>query len=256
MKKKALAKQYLHDFIPFIWYGIIVAIVYILFALLTDVNTASTAATIKEDLKETFVLSPYLITLVTMLGISFNYHRFQVALQNGVSRKTFWKAKMLFIIKAAFLVNVVNVFLGLLNVMMGHEQTYAYYQLFGKAFSNMFLQSIFMFITDYVVLLFIFIAMNTFGTIASLMNRIGKSIFYSIGVVFYIFFTNLLTQYGSQKIISKFYARINGEAILNFIFGVDRYHSKPFALIGVFIILSIIAAGFNLLFTRLEQVKR
>ena len=253
MKTKALAKQYCHDFIPYIWYGIIVSVVYILFGLLSVVDGQPP---IEYQFKENFFLSPYIITIVTMIGISFNYRRFKLAMQSGVSRKTFWKAKMFFIAKATLIVNVVNVIISFINMKIGPSETYLYYQAYGKAFSNVFVQSISMFITDYVVLLFIFVAMNTFGTMTSLMNKIGKSIFYSIGVVCYMFVTNLLTQYSSQRLISRFYAHINGDAIFNFIFSIDAKVPRPYALIGFIIILTIIAALFNLLFTKLEQVKR
>ncbi len=252
MKVKALSKQYCHDFLPFIWYGLIISFVYILFGFLSFPN----GLTVMEQFKEDFVVAPYIISFVTMIGISFNYRRFKLAMQNGVSRKDFWKAKMLFIVKAAFIVNVVNIFIGYINIMMGSTETYAYYQFFGKAFSNVFLQFTSMFITDYVTLFFLFIAMNTFGTMASLMNKIGKSIFYSIGIVCYMFLSNLLTQYSSQRAITKLYKSINGESMSIFIFNVRSSHPKPFILIGLLIILSIIAAGFNLLFTKLEQVKR
>ncbi|KOY79450.1 hypothetical protein [Apilactobacillus kunkeei] len=252
MKTKALAKQYCHDFIPYIWYGIVVSVVYILFGLLS----ADGAPSIGYQLKASFFMAPYIITVVTMIGISFNYRRFKLAMQSGVSRKTFWKSKMLFIAKSTLIVNVVNVVIGFINMKLGPSETYLYYQAYGKAFSNVFAQSISMFITDYVVLLFIFVAMNTFGTMTSLMNKIGKSIFYSIGVVCYMFFTNLLTQYSSQRLISRFYAHINGDAIFNFIFSIDAKVPRPYPLIGFMIILAIIAALFNLLFTKLEQVKR
>ncbi|KOY74973.1 hypothetical protein RZ54_09700 [Apilactobacillus kunkeei] len=252
MKTKALANQYCHDFIPYIWYGLVVSVVYILFGLLS----ADGARSLEYQFKETFFMAPYIITVVTMVGISFNYGRFKLAMQNGVSRKTFWKAKLLFIAKAALIVNVVNVIISFINMGMGPNETYLYYQAYGKAFSSVFAQSISMFITDYVVLLFIFIVMNTFGTMTSLMNKIGKSIFYSIGVVCYMFLTNLLTQYSSQRIISRFYARINGDAILNFIFSIGVKVPRPYPLIGFTIVLAIIAALFNLLFTKLEQVKR
>ncbi|MGQ2283100.1 hypothetical protein [Apilactobacillus kunkeei] len=252
MKVRALSKKYLHDFLPFIGYGLIASIVYILFGFLSFPDGMSVLQQVKQD----FVMSPYLISVVTMVGISFNYRRFKLAMQNGVSRKTFWKAKMLFIFKAAFIVNVVNIIVSFINIKMGPSETYIYFQIFDKAFNNVFIQSFSMFITDYVALLFIFISMNTFGTMASLMNKFGKAIFYSIGIVTYMILTNLLTQYSSRKLISKFFDRINGDAILNFIFDIKSKSPKPYMLILIMIILAIIAALFNLLFTKLEQVKR
>ncbi|GAA6112405.1 MAG: hypothetical protein M3005_03780 [Apilactobacillus sp.] len=256
MRTKELVKMYVKEFLPFLQYALIVSLVLLLFSVLESEQKMRL-----NDFKNQFVSIPYIFDFFALLCVSMNHNRFKLAIQHGIDRKDFWKAKLMFMAKASLVVNLINLVFVLIIMKMNGMYSLAYTSTYFGFFHNYFIDVIFMFITDYIALLLLMVCVNCFGTFASLFNRYGKICFYLILAAMYFFVGSILAKYSVVTSFTHFLGKIHTEVFLNLIFGLyedQKLHpfSNPINIIISMLIMMVIAAALNLLFTKLVQVKR
>lgn len=252
-KVKYLSQQYSGQFYKMLLWGGVGSLVYFLMANLMSAHNILA-----------LYKFPYIISIFAFIGVCANYNRFLFAMQIGVTRTNFFKAKILFVVKMALLVNVINILLTYMAievVIKLHASTsiYIYIETYFGFFHNMFIDVVFMFITDYLVLLFLMMIVNTFGTFVSLFNQVGKSIFYVIFIFVYISWQILLTKKSFFHAVKEIFSNLHISSLLNLLLGITEKGDKignPIHLIITMIIFTMIVASLNYLFTKLEQVKR
>ena len=247
-KVKYLSQQYSEQFYKILLVGFISGLVYFLFNMLSTNDVL------------TLYLFPYILSVFAFIGVCVNYSRFLFAMQIGVTRTNFWKAKIWFLAKMALLVNIINILVSFIAIKLNAATSiYMYMQTYFGFFHNTFIDVVFMFITDYFVLLFLMMIVNTFGTFVSLFNRVGKSIFYVIFIFVYISWQISLTKESFVNAIKEIFNNLHISSLLYFLLGITEKGDligNPIHLIITMIIFTIIVAGLNYLFTKLEQVKR
>ncbi|MFT9004311.1 MAG: ABC transporter permease [Liquorilactobacillus hordei] len=82
-------------------------------------------------------LGPTLSILISGIAL-FPYNDFKLLIQNGISRKTFWKARVLSFLAVSILGQLIGIIFALLNPYMQHswQESSMYMQVYGKYFGS------------------------------------------------------------------------------------------------------------------------
>jgi hypothetical protein len=195
-----------------------------------------------------------------MVVMSFNYSNFKMGIQMGITRSNLFKVKVIFLIKMSFLISVIETIFNVLHIVFHNSWSDSFYEPYFGFFHNIFFDSISMFVTSWLILTCIFIALNTFGSFIALFNRISKFIFYIAMMFIYLSLGALLSRNSLYDLMIHF---LNHYHIKNFIYIIFGFGSKgqltlgnPLYLMGTLVVTSVLISLFNYVFTRFSQVKR
>ncbi|MDC7953443.1 ABC transporter permease [Liquorilactobacillus mali] len=172
---------------------------------------------VNSALKNTEV-GPILAILISGIAL-FSYNDFKLLIQNGISRKTFWKARILSFLAISILGQLIAIVVALLNPYTHHswQGNSLYMQVYGKYFGstamNSFMGLCFILISTSVVMLGAIMV----GSIFSLFTKKAKVYIFIglfvMGVVF-INWISMATQNDHMRNAIK-----NADSFLHFIIG-------------------------------------
>lgn len=253
MKNKALVKQFMRQFYSMVLISCVISILQCLLLIIYNGIHLSV-------FNNVFYSFPVVLFLVSMIVMSFNYSHFKMGMQMGITRSNLFKAKLLFIVKISLVINGIMIIFDVLNLIFHNSWSNSFFYHYFGFFHNTFVDSIAMFITNWLILLCIFMVLNTFGSFVALFNRIGKFIFYIIMAFIYLSLASLLSRDSSYFVIAHF---LDHYHIKNFVYIILGFGSKgqltianPLYLMGTLLVVTALASLFNYAFTRFSQVKR
>ncbi|KRM89991.1 hypothetical protein [Liquorilactobacillus cacaonum] len=173
---------------------------------------------LKSSFKDIYVGS-ILAFIIPCLAL-FPYNDFKLLIQNGISRRTYWKARLFSFLGLSLLGQLLGIIISLLNPYTNHtwENGSMYMLLYGKYFTssttNSFLGLCFVLISTSVVTI-IATFVGSFFSLFSKKTKVYTFIgFFVVGIVF-INWIAIATQNQSAHVIMK-----NMGQMMTFIFGI------------------------------------
>ncbi|TPR18507.1 hypothetical protein DY138_05350 [Apilactobacillus timberlakei] len=220
--------------------------------------------------KDTFL--KMLNSLSSCLGFCFivllsrNYGNFKLSIQNGMSRKQFFKSKMFIIIFSAFLSSLFSYIITIIIYILDKSYLSSFYiSNYFQFFNSYILDLIFMFIADFCMMLFLIVFFNTFGSLMSLFNRMVKFFIYLLLIGLTVSFFIGIAHEGFYEYFVRIMDNFHVVSVFKFISGfntidIDQRHSlanaNPINAILTLLISSSILSFISYKITKLQQVNR
>ncbi|TPR17806.1 hypothetical protein [Apilactobacillus timberlakei] len=206
------------------------------------------------------------VGLCFIVLLSRNYGNFKLSIQNGMSRKQFFKSKMFIIIFSAFLSSLFSFIITIIIYILDKSYLSSFYiSNYFQFFNSYILNLIFMFIADFCMMLFLIVFFNMFGSLMSLFNRMVKLYIYLLLISLTVSFFIGIAHEGFYEYFVRIMDNLHVVSIFKFISGfntidIDQRHSlanaNPINAILTLLISSSILSCISYKITKLQQVNR
>lgn len=195
----------------------------------------------------------------TIVLVSLNYYLFRLSISSGISRNRLYKLKLYVLSTITVIINMLMFSINLFSYILNNKQTNSIYMnLYFGFFNNIIINFISMFIIGFITIFFILILFNTFGTLLSLFNSLGKFITF---VVIYAMTHIALISFSIYYFVFGF-KDINLQTIFNLITGLnastagDGNTGNPINIAITLILFILILSITNYKLTKMNQIRK
>lgn len=195
----------------------------------------------------------------TIVLVSLNYYLFRLSISSGISRNRLYKLKLYLLSTITVIINIFMFSINLFSYILNNKQTDSIYMnLYFGFFNNIIINFISMFVVGFISIFFIMILFNTFGTLLSLLNSLGKFITF---VIVYAMTHIGLISFSIYYFVFGF-KNINLQPTFNLITGLntstagDGNTGNPINIVITLILLILILSIINYKLTKMNQIRK